>query len=313
MKIKGYIDLHTHGIGRYDTRTSRPEDILKMAELYGKAGTTAFLPTIYSGTITEMRQNMKAVREAMEIQSSESGVRNSELKSKTQNPKSKMDALPSAIILGVHLEGPFLNPARCGALDKESFIKPNLSNLKRLTEDYEGLIKIITVAPEIPGALKAIERCRELGFRVNMGHSDATYKEALEGKEAGATGITHIFNAMRPFHHREPGLAGFGLLDKDIYVEVIADGVHLHPEILKLIFSLKNHNRIILVSDSVKGAKGYGKPVYKSKGILAGSRLNIAASMDVLKNIGINKDVIIFNPETYLTKKIFFDNIFPFH
>lgn len=289
MQTKGYIDLHTHGIGRYDTRTSRSEDILKMAGLYAKAGTTAFLPTIYPGPITEMRKNMAAVKAAIKLQG--------EYKPSALSPQ------PSALILGVNLEGPFLNPARCGALGKEFFIKPTQSNLHKLIEGYEDIVKIITVAPEMPGALRVIENCRELGIRVNMGHSDATYKQAFEGKQAGATGITHIFNAMRPFHHREPGLVGFGLLDRDIYIEVIADGVHLHPECLRLVFSIKRHDRIILVSDSVKGAKNNGRPIYKSRGILAGSGITLAASKGVIEEAGIaiNKG-FLNNPERYLTK-----------
>jgi len=298
VAVHGFIDLHTHGIGRYDTGTANPDDILKMAELHRRAGTYAIMPTIYAGTIDEMRKNMEAVKKAMEVQKSEVGGQ----RRRGQNYR-------ISAILGVHLEGPFLNPARCGALDKGSFIRPNIRSLKRLIEGYEEVIKIITIAPEIPGALRVIERCSELGIRVNMGHSDATYKEALDGKKAGATGITHIFNAMRPFHHREPGIAGFGLLDKDIFVEVIADGVHLHPETLKLIFSVKGHDRIILVSDSVRGAggprSGRGRmPVYKAGGILAGGSITAADSAEVLERIGqpdaVIKMVGMDNPRRYL-------------
>lgn len=282
MKTKGYIDLHTHGIGRYDTRTSSPERILKMAELYAKAGTAAFLPTIYPGPLSEMRKNMAAVKAAMKLQG---------------------EYKPSALIIGLNLEGPFLNPVRCGALDKEYFIKPNQQNLYKLIEGYKDIIKIITIAPEMPGALRVIENCRARGIKVNMGHSDATYKQALEGKKAGATGITHIFNAMRPFHHREPGLAGFGLLDRDIYIEVIADGVHLQPEVLRLIFLVKRNDRIICISDSVKGANKQGKPVYKSQGILAGSGIALCASKYVLEKAGIALNKLFFNAtERYLTK-----------
>lgn len=289
MKIKCYTDLHTHGIGRYDTRTANAEDILRMAELYRKAGTTAFLPTIYPDSISEMRKNMAAVKAAIKLQNSGMGA----------------TVKQSAIILGVNLEGPFLNPARCGALGKEFFIKPNRTNLHKLIAGYEDIIKIITVAPEMPGALKIIERSSELGIRVNMGHSDATYRQASDGKRAGATGITHIFNAMRPFHHREPGLVGFGLLDEDIYIEVIADGVHLHPEVLRLIFSTKKHDRVILVSDSVKGAGKEGRPVYKSKGLLAGSGITMTASEAVIEKAGITIDKVFFRtPEIYLTKII---------
>lgn len=303
-KFSGLIDLHTHGIDRYDTRTSDPEDILKMAVLHGKAGTAAILPTIYSNTIDGMRKNMEAVRKAIEIQ-----------KAKGRNFTPSLTLPPrgggqgwggiSSLILGVHLEGPFLNPLRCGALDKASFIKPDISNLKRLIDGYEDITKIMTIAPEMPGALKVIERCRDMGFRVNMGHSDATYRQALDGKKAGAAGITHIFNAMRPFHHREPGIAGFGLLDADVYIEAIADGIHLRPETLKLIFSLKRHDRIMLVSDSVKGAQDNRKAVYTSKGILAGSSITIRKSAELLKNLGIPiKEILaaaVKNPARYLS------------
>lgn len=256
---------------------------------------------------------MEAVRKAMEVQKAEE-IQDSRFKiqgskkSEIQNPKTKINPLlvahHSSLILGVHLEGPFLNPARCGALDKAYFLKPSLSYLNRLIDDYEDIIKIITIAPEVPGALKVIEKSRALGIKVNMGHSDATYKEAEAGKKAGASGITHIFNAMRPFHHREPGLAGFGLLDKDTYIEVIADGVHLHKETLRLIFSIKRHDRIILISDSVKGSGKGKKPVYKAKGILSGSGSTVSDSLKVLKGIGIPKNIIlkagIDNPGTYL-------------
>ena len=105
-----------------------------------------------------------------------------------------------------------------------------------------------------------------------MGHSDATYRQAMEGKKAGATGITHLFNAMRPFHHREPGLAGLGLIDEDLYTEVIADGIHLHPKTIELIFSRKRLDRIILVSDSVKGGKKGKDAVYNKDGVLGRQR-----------------------------------------
>ncbi len=208
------------------------------------------------------------------------------------------------MILGVNLEGPFLNPARCGAMDKDVFLKPSVSSLKRLIAGYEDIIKIITVAPEMPGCLKVIEKCSELKIKVNMGHSDATYKQAMEGKKAGATGITHLFNAMRPFHHREPGLAGLGLIDEDLYTEVIADGIHLHPKTIELIFSRKRLDRIILVSDSVKGGKTGKGAVYNKDGILAGSAMTIDSVVRRLRSVGIPDAEIIEaskdNPARYI-------------
>src|SRR4030066_532364 len=224
------IDIHTHGIDGFDTRTSNPIDIIRMAEIQASLGVSAIVPTIYSDSIEIMRQNMMAVQKAMELQK-------------------------NAAILGVHLEGPFLNSARCGALKSSSFIEPNEYNLKRLIDGFEDMVKIITIAPELKGAAKLIRKMSDIGIIASMGHSDATYSEAEAGFNAGAKGITHLFNAMRSFHHREPGIAGFGLLNKEVYIEVIADPYHLNIKTMELIFRTKNPEKIILISDSVSGTK----------------------------------------------------------
>lgn len=281
MAQKGFIDLHVHGLGKHDTRTTNPGDILKLASAQGRAGVSAILPAIYSGPIDKMRRHMAAVREAMDMQRAK----------KTGS---------SAKILGVHLEGPFLSPARAGAQRGESFLKPTISGLKRLIDGFEDIVRIITLAPELPGALKVIERCASLGIRVNMGHSGATFKQALDGKRAGATGVTHLFNAMRPFHHREPGLAGAGLMDEDLYVEVVPDGVHLSAEVLKLVFKTKPKGRILLVSDAVKG------PQHK-RGVLQGSTITLSRGAKVLKGLGIEERAIDraarINPGRYLRRQ----------
>lgn len=285
MKSAGSVDLHTHGIGRYDTRTNKPENILRIAELHGKAGTRAIMPTVYAASLEKMRENIGAIKKAMEMQGRQS------------------DRLQKALILGAHLEGPFLNPAKCGALAGRSFVAPSISSLRKLIGGYEDIIKIITIAPEVKGALKVIGLCAEMAIRVNMGHSDATFKQALEGKKAGATGITHIFNAMRPLHHREPGLAGLGLLDEDLYIEVIADGIHLHPRTLEMIFSIKRLDRIMLVSDSVKGDRSR-RAVYDKKGVLSGSSRPLSAVFSVLQKINIPDAEILEasedNPARYI-------------
>jgi N-acetylglucosamine-6-phosphate deacetylase len=300
MRTKGFIDIHTHGISRYDTRTKNPEDILKIAQIHARAGTAAILPAIYSGTIQQMRSNIEAVRKAIRIQNTEH---------RTQNKKNFDSSLVtghSSLILGVHLEGPFLNPVRCGAQDKSFFIKPTISSLKKIIAGYENIIKVITIAPELPGALKVIEKCASLGIKVNMGHSDATYRQALDGKKAGATGITHIFNAMRPFHHREPSLIGFGLLDENIYIEVIADIIHIDRVALQLIFKIKRLDRIILVSDSVKGKKDKMGRIFLNAGVLAGSSITLSDAVKNIIKIGIPESIAIEtavdNPKRYLGK-----------
>ena len=260
------IDIHVHGAGDFDTRTRRQDDVLQVADIHGQRGTSAILPTIYPGSIEIMRENMAAVQRAMQTQST------------------------GARILGVHLEGPFLNPERMGSLDGKSFLDPTVETLLRLVEDFESLIRIITIAPELPGALRVIEQCRQMGFLVHMGHSDASFEQAEEGKHAGATGITHIFNSMRGFHHREPGLAGFGLMDEDVYVEVIADMAHLHPQSMKMLFEMKSPDKIIVISDSVKGKHWGSGAVRGAGGILLGSGIALADAVNNLVTLGVPRE-----------------------
>ncbi len=274
------IDIHVHGAETYDTMTRRQDDILTIAEVHGRRGTGAIVPTIYPRPIELMRESMNAVRRAMSSQKA------------------------GAKILGVHLEGPFLNPDRPGAIDKSCFLEPSVAQLESLVDGFEDIIRTITIAPELPGALKLIEVCREKGFLVQMGHSDATFEQAEEGKRAGATGITHLFNAMRGFHHREPGLAGFGLMDDDLYVEVIADMAHLHVQSLKMVLEMKRPERILLISDSVKGP-GWGKgPIRGPGGVLEGSGVSLMDCVKNLVKLGVHQDWALQfasdNPRTYL-------------
>ena len=167
-------------------------------------------------------------------------------------------------------------------------------------------LRVITVAPELRGAPALIRKMTKAGIVVSMGHSDATYSEAEKGWRAGARGITHLFNAMRGFHHREPGLAGFGLLNGDIYVEVIADPYHLHPATLELIFKMKSPERILIVSDSVKDTKVTGRvrAVADAHGTLQGGSMTVTQSSRRLIEMGFDEvtvmNAITANPERYL-------------
>lgn len=284
MKI---IDIHNHGIGGYDTRTNLIQDILKIAEIQGSYGVSEILPTIYPAPIQVMRENMETVKKAMLIQDSAAS---------TQQSK----------ITGIHLEGPFLNPVKSGAMNADSFIEANEYNFCKLIEGFEDMVKIITVAPEIKGSVEIIRTISDKGIIVSMGHSDATYAEAEAGFHAGARGITHIYNAMRGFHHREPGIAGFGLLNQDIYIEIIADPFHLHEKTIELIFKTKNHDRIIIVSDTVKETKTLpdNKSVADVHGKLLGGSMTVAESAQILIQTGYDEGVIMncitANPERYL-------------
>jgi N-acetylglucosamine-6-phosphate deacetylase len=199
-----------------------------------------------------------------------------------------------------------LNPACAGALDKTSFLSPDISRCKQLFEGFEDIIKIITVAPEPDGAIKLIKSIINTGTIVSMGHSDATYSEAEAGFNAGAKGITHIFNAMRGIHHREPGIAGFGLMNPHVHIEVIADPFHLHQKMAEFIFAAKDPEKIIIVSDSIKitEANTSRGDLRDPTGKLSGGSMTITASAGYLISLGFHKETveqcISGNPAKYL-------------
>lgn len=298
MKI---IDIHTHGMNGYDTHAESASDILRLAENYGKAGISEIILSVYPSQINKMRQEMKVIRDAIEIQDKELNY------SSQTSEKHFIDKAPlPAKILGVHLEGPFLNKSMCGALDKSNFLEPDEYAFEYLIDGFEDIVKIITIAPELDGADSLIKKISNKGIIVSMGHSEATFNEAERGFNSGAKGITHIFNAMRGIHHREPGITGFALINYNIYIEVIADHYHLHPAVLKLIFALKNPERIIIISDSVKETKltDLNPPLKDTSGKLKGGTMSITQSTDWLIQNGYNKELILNcitkNPYRYL-------------
>jgi N-acetylglucosamine-6-phosphate deacetylase len=337
------IDIHTHGIGGYDTKGATPQDILRIAEIHGSHGVSAIIPTIYSGPTEKMRADIAAVKKAMELQAAGSSgsrfkVRASRLgqisqineltldKTNTRNLEPSATApedghrtldieqrpcgdAPPATILGVHLEGPFLNPAHAGALEGNSFLTAKISRCKKLLEGFYDVVKIITVAPELDGALDLIRLISDTGIIVSMGHSDATYSQAEAGFSAGAKGITHVFNAMRGIHHREPGIAGFSLMNPHIYVEVIADPFHLHPKTIELIFGTKKPEKILIVSDSVKTAEtdSAAHGITDSAGRILGGSMSITESMKYLIGLGFQQNIVeqcvSSNPLMYLADK----------
>ncbi len=323
------IDIHTHGIGGFDTRSSTVDDLLKIAQIHGASGVAEIVLSIYPASIQTMRQQVELVAKAMRRQghgswvtghgkanskservSSETRTSDTEANGEVVDHPCPMPHAPcpdagAARILGAHLEGPFLNPAYCGALDPAFFIDPEQDAFRELVDGFENVIRTITVAPERRGAPAFIYKATERGIVVSMGHSDATFAEAEAGFNAGARGITHLFNGMRAFHHREPGLAGFALSDSNVYVEVIADPFHLRLETLKLIFKMKRPDRIIIVSDSVRATKAGGQGrITDASGRLQGGSMTIAESARRLVELGFDEGLITkmitVNPRQYL-------------
>lgn len=288
------VDLHTHGIEGRDTRDADPSAILEIAEKQGEAGVSEVLLSVYPGEVGAMRGQMEAIARAMREQPPPPA-----------SGPSPTRARAPALILGVHLEGPFLNAARCGALDPASFAQPDETLFRTLTEGFEKIVRTMTVAPELAGAPELIRLMTKAGIIVSMGHSDATYAEAEAGFRSGARGVTHLFNGMRPFHHREPGIAGFALLNRDIYVEVIGDLVHSSPRALDLVFAMKERGRIVLVSDSVRETRmAGGEPPRDDDGRLLGGSLPLASAMERLTDAGLDAETVARaateNPREYL-------------
>jgi N-acetylglucosamine-6-phosphate deacetylase len=307
MKNIDVLDVHTHGIGGYDTKTNVASHILRIAEIHGASGVSEILLSMYPGSIDVMRRQMELVRQAMERQGQGARGKGQSGKTVSRQPSAVSDRdWREARIIGVHLEGPFLNRTCCGALDPGSFVEPREKVFRELVEGFEDIVKVITVAPELKGARALIKKMVSRGIIVSMGHSDATYAEAEAGWKAGARSITHLFNAMRGFHHREPGLAGFGLLNNDIYVEVIADPFHLHPKTVELIFNVKNAEKIILVSDSVRrtGTRANTRAIASHSGGLQGGSAALPESCRRLVTMGLDETVIAdastVNPRRYL-------------
>ena len=225
----GYIDTHTHGYHGIDVTEATPDELQQMSQMLAKHGVTSFLPTTVTASHEKLVQACKNVYQATSTWAPPKGAR----------------------IIGVFLEGPYINPKEKGAQNEQFIRKPNLKEFEEYYAVSKGLLRKILVAPEIEGATEFIKTVVEKGVKVSLGHSDATYEEAIKGIEAGATIANHIFNGMRVFHHREPGIALALLLDPKVYIEMIADYIHLHVATLQLVYKLAGPSRTILITDAI--------------------------------------------------------------
>lgn len=236
----GAIDLHVHGGDGIDLATTNDNGLAHFAAYRATTGTTGILATIALPWDELIAQ---VARYGRWLGSTKSAA--------------------MANIIGLHIEGPFLNVRRKGALPPESFRSPSRDDLDRLIDAGGGAIRMMTVAPELPGALQLIERMVDRGVVASLGHSDATFEQATDGIHAGATKATHTFNAMRPFSHRDPGIVGAVLANPDVVAELIADGHHVHPGALAAAIRACGPTRVALVTDNVPQA-GLPEGVYRS-------------------------------------------------
>jgi N-acetylglucosamine-6-phosphate deacetylase len=237
----GMIDAHTHGALGYDFMTCTPREMEEVLAWLPSTGVTSFLPTLASCSFD---QGLEMVQRLAELQ---------------------LHPPPGAAILGLHLEGPYLNPERRGAQPLEPLRAPHLDEMHHLLEASHDTIRLVTLAPELPGALDLIAYLVKEGIAVNAGHSDATYEEMLTAMRAGLSRVAHLFNGMSPFNHRLPGVAGAALDQAGLYAEIVLDGIHVHPAAARIALHAKGIDRLMLVTDATQAA-GLGDGVYVRPG-----------------------------------------------
>lgn len=226
----GLVDVHVHGGAGHDAMDDAPEAMDGISRYLAAGGVTAFLATTQTAPRKDLLMSVKRIAEAKE------------------------SGLGGARLLGLHLEGPYLSEERRGAQHVDAIRAPDTEELGALHTAAGGLLRIVTLAPEVPGALGAISWLADNGIVASAGHTDADYDTALAAFGHGLSHVSHLYNGMRGLHHREPGILGAALTDGRVSVELIADGHHVHPAALRLAALCKGPAKTVLVSDSIKPA-----------------------------------------------------------
>ncbi|WP_276355512.1 N-acetylglucosamine-6-phosphate deacetylase [Cohnella caldifontis] len=278
--LPGFIDMHVHGGAGFDFMDADAEQLRAITRFHGEHGTTGMLAT----SLTAPKDRLTRVLERVD--------------------RFMRGEMPYARLIGVHIEGPFVSLKWKGAQNPDYILPPQLDWLEDWARAYPGLIKMQTLAPETEGAIPYIEKLAEIGAIPACGHTDAVYEELGKAADHGLRHAVHTFNAMRPYHHREPGTVGAVLTDNRIMAEVIADGHHVHPAGIKLLVAAKGTDRVILVTDAMTAAGmpdgEYdlgGLPVVMAGGVarlkdggsLAGSTLTmIDAFRFMVREIGVS-------------------------
>lgn len=283
----GLIDTHIHGIGGFGTDDADEKSILKMSEILPRYGVTSFIPTLYSAPKPKLFKAMQAVLGAM---GKEKGAK----------------------ILGMHLEGPFISPERLGVQSADSISAPDLDYLNEILEVGQGHIINMTLAPELKGMRELVLTCIDKGIILQAGHTNATYQQMVEAMQTRIMHVTHLFNAMSRMHHRDPGVVGAVFIHPELSCEIIADGVHINPDIIKFLFHCKPLDKVVLVTDSLKPTKqkashlfANGDEVYldkcfirKSDGVIAGSALTMIEGLKNLVDFGLTVEQAVQTAST---------------
>lgn len=238
----GFVDVHIHGAGGHDVMEGTAEALAAVTATVARHGTTSLVATTVTASAENTQRAVSGI--ARWMNSSQAAATPDQMK-------------PRAEVLGIHFEGPFISAVRRGVHPPEWIVPPSVGLLSSLATAAEDAARILTLAPELPGAMELIAAARQLGLVVSMGHTDASYAEAMNAIQRGASHAAHVFNAMRPFEHRETGVIGAVLTSPGVTAELIADGVHVEAAAMRLLLSAKGPRNVILVSD---GTSATGMP-----------------------------------------------------
>ena len=229
-----YLDVHIHGAAGHDVMEATPESLAAVSGFLASRGTGSFLATTVTAPLDPTLRSLEGLAKRI--------------------AEARSDGWTGARPLGIHLEGPFISHAKRGVHPPEHLLAPDIATFDRMFEAADGQIRLITLAPELPGATELAAHATARGVRVSVGHSNATAAETRTAIAAGATSGTHTYNAMRPLDHREIGILGTVLTTDALYAELICDGIHVDPALVKLWFQAKGSNRAILITDAMSAA-----------------------------------------------------------
>ncbi|TCZ80741.1 N-acetylglucosamine-6-phosphate deacetylase [Paenibacillus albiflavus] len=269
--IPGMIDVHIHGANGYDMMDGTEASIQEVSRTCAATGCTSFLATSVSSTMDDLLNMIRSVKSVI---GREQGAR----------------------IAGIHLEGPYLNPKRKGMQNEKYLRHPDLDEMKLIFQEAGSLIKMVTIAPELPGGLELISYLKDQGVVIAVAHSDATYEEAKEAFGAGASHVTHCFNGMRPIHHRDPGLIVAAFEEQHVSLQAIVDQVHLHPAILRLMHRIKGPEGMVLITDALQ-AMGVGDGEY----LFGGHHVTVSEGIARLADGTLASSTVTMNEALRLT------------
>jgi N-acetylglucosamine-6-phosphate deacetylase len=228
----GYVDIHIHGGAGVDAMRASQEEMPRLSKFLATHGVAGYFPTTVAAPLDQTCAALERLADVIEA-------------------SAKSPDMAEARPLGIHLEGPFLSPKRRGVHPPEYLATPTLEIFQRFWDAARGHVRMLTIAPEIPGAIEVIAEAARRNVLVSIGHSDAEIPEARAGVKAGARHATHTFNAMRPLDHRVPGILGEVLSDDTISADIIVDGIHVAPEVVQLFMRSKRIDRAVLITDAM--------------------------------------------------------------